>query len=103
MNKKSFALLALMSASAVNIHATNVAELKGNVPEEKVTASVAPEEQTANDEKSDDKGIGKINYEPIDLDTDNGVVSLAGSKGFKTGSGFRTPERKCQQGARCSS
>lgn len=82
MNKKSFALLALMSASAVNIHATNVAELKGNVPEEKATASVAPEEQTANDEKSDDKGIGKINYEPIDLDTDNGVVSLAGSKGF---------------------
>ncbi len=86
MNKKSFALLSLMSASAVNIHATNVAELKGNVPEEKATASVAPEEQTANDEKSDDKsddkGIGKINYEPIDLDTDNGVVSLAGSKGF---------------------
>lgn len=82
MNKKSFALLALMSASAVNIHAANVAELKGNVPEEKATASVAPEEQTANDEKSDDKGIGKINYEPIDLDTDNGVVSLAGSKGF---------------------
>lgn len=82
MNKKNFALLALMSASAINIHAANVAELKGNAPEEKATVTVAPEEQTVPDEKTDDKGIGKINYEPIDLDTDNGVVSLAGSKGF---------------------
>lgn len=47
-----------MSASAVNIHAANVAEQMGNAPEEKAT-TVAPEEQTANDEKTDDKGIGK--------------------------------------------
>ena len=57
MNKKSFALLALMSASAINIHAANVAELKGNAPEEKATVAVTSEEQTDTDDKTDSKGI----------------------------------------------
>ena len=47
MNKKASPVDIDVSERRQYPRATNVAELKGNVPEEKATASVAPEEQTS--------------------------------------------------------
>lgn len=81
MKRHIITLSALIAATTFTANAHN--DKEANIVAQKTsdqvaTASVAAEEQPSAQEEKD----SKIKYQPIDLDTDNGVVSLAGSKGF---------------------
>ncbi len=79
MKKNIITLAALAAMSTPAIYADTVAaQPKADQPQtieadSTMTISNAPEKKAKET---------KISYQPVDLDTDNGVVSLAGSKGF---------------------
>ena len=75
------ALIAATSISAsANDNVTNNAV--GSDETTAVETSVTNTPETPSEKKENDNKETKIKYQPIDLDTDNGVVSLANSKGF---------------------
>lgn len=81
MKRHIITLSALIAATTftANAHSDKEANITDQQTSDQVaTASVAAEDQPSPQEEKD----SKIKYQPIDLDTDNGVVSLAGSKGF---------------------
>lgn len=81
MKRHIITLSALIAATTftANAHSDKEANITDQQTSDQVaTASVAAEDQPSAQEEKD----SKIKYQPIDLDTDNGVVSLAGSKGF---------------------
>lgn len=69
MKTNIIAMAALMAAGTLSLHA------------EESTLTSIPSDST-NSTVSDKAERARIKYAPVDLDTDNGVVSLAGSKGF---------------------
>lgn len=72
MNKTILSLAAFVAASTLTINAENV----------KTTDADSANVETAQRPHKHCADEHRIKYAPVDLDTDNGVVSLAGSKGF---------------------
>lgn len=72
MNKTILSLAAFVAASTLTINAENVNTTDADSAN--VETAQRPHKHRADEHR--------IKYAPVDLDTDNGVVSLAGSKGF---------------------
>lgn len=72
MNKTILSLAAFVAASTLTINAENVNTTDADSAN--VETAQRPHKHSADEHR--------IKYAPVDLDTDNGVVSLAGSKGF---------------------
>lgn len=72
MNKTILSLAAFVAASTLTINAENV----------NTTDADSANVETAQRPHKNRADEHRIKYAPVDLDTDNGVVSLAGSKGF---------------------
>ena len=72
MNKTILSLAAFVAASTLTVNAENVNTTDADSAN--VETAQRPHKHRADEHR--------IKYAPVDLDTDNGVVSLAGSKGF---------------------
>lgn len=73
MKKTIFSLAALLAAGTYTATAENV------LPEQTDSTTIETAQRPHKEHRPDGP---RVKYAPIDLDTDNGVVSLAGSKGF---------------------
>lgn len=83
MKRHIITLSALVAATSLSAHADNltVNEHSAEATSVQIVETANNVEHETTQPKNENKET-KIKYQPIDLDTDNGVVSLAGSKGF---------------------
>ena len=83
MKRHIITLSALVAATSLSAHADNltVNEHSAEATSVQIVETANNAEPETTQPKNENKET-KIKYQPIDLDTDNGVVSLAGSKGF---------------------
>lgn len=83
MKRHIITLSALVAATSLSAHADNliVNEHSAEATSVQIVETANNAEPETTQPKNENKET-KIKYQSIDLDTDNGVVSLAGSKGF---------------------
>lgn len=83
MKRHIITLSALVAATSLSAHADNLTVNNHDAEATAVqTVETSNSDATEAEQHQNKSKDTKIKYQPIDLDTDNGVVSLAGSKGF---------------------